>query len=249
MTILLGEATWEDLRDLDRGRAVAILPIGATEAHGPHLPLETDVVISEAMASAAAARLGDAGIPVVILPSFAYTAAGFAREFPGTISVSASTVTALLLDVARELARQGFRTLALANSHLDPEHLASLDAAVAAPDSERGLTIVFPNLTRKPWGGRLTDEFQSGACHAGQFETSVVLAARPDLVREMARRDLPANPSSLSDAIRAGKKSFLEANGPRAYFGAPQAATSREGEATIEVLGEILASAVREALA
>ena len=249
MILSLGEATWEQVRDLDRARAVVILPVGATEAHGPHLPLETDGIISESMAWAAAARLSDEGVPAVILPTFAYTSADFAREFPGTISVSPATVTALVLDVARELKRQGFRMLALANAHLDPGHLASLDAAANACREEKGIALVFPNLTRRPWGARLSDEFRSGACHAGQFETSIVLASRPDLVRESARSQLPENPSSLSDAIRAGKKSFLEANGSRAYFGNPGAATSREGEATIETLGAILADAVREATA
>jgi creatinine amidohydrolase len=110
------------------------------------------------------------------------------------------------------------------------------------------MAVAFPNLAAKPWALRLSDEFKSGACHAGQFETSVVLAERPELVREDTRLALPAIPASLSSAIRDGKLSFEEAGGPRAYFGFPAQATAEEGRATIEVLGAILDEAVQDEL-
>jgi creatinine amidohydrolase len=90
----------------------------------------------------------------------------------------------------------------------------------------------------------LTEEFQSGACHAGQFEGSVILAARPEWVREEIRTTLAANPISLSSAIRDGQSTFEEAGGPQAYFGDPAGATWEEGEQTIQILGQILADAV-----
>lgn len=241
--------TFEDARDLDRGRAVAILPVGAIEAHGPHLPLATDGLIAEAMASAGARRLSAGGTEVVLLPALPYATAPFAAAFPGTLSVRASTVTALLLDLARELTRQGFAALALASAHLDPAHRAALEASVTQAREERLLPVVWPDLARKPWAPRLTEEFRSGACHAGQFEGSVVLAVRPEWVREDVRAGLAPNPRSLSQAIREGAQTFAEAGGPRAYFGAPAGATAGEGHATIETLGEILADAVRQAIA
>jgi len=244
----LAEMTWEEARDLERRRTVAILPIGAIEAHGPHLPLATDGVIAEAMARAGAALLDERGIPAVLLPALAYTAAGFAAAFPGTISASPAAVTAIVSDIACSLGRHGFRALAIANAHLDPEHLASLHAARDTGAGEGSIPIVFPDLTRKPWGGRLTDEFRSGACHAGRFEGSIVLAARPELVREDVRRALPEVPRSLATAIAEGKRTFEEAGGPRAYFGDPAAATAEEGRETIAALGGILADAVVEAL-
>src|SRR6185312_5388411 len=76
------EMTWEEVRELDGSRAVALLPVGAIEAHGPHLPLGTDVVIAEAMAEAAAARLEDAGRIPLLLPAISYTAAPFGGGFP-----------------------------------------------------------------------------------------------------------------------------------------------------------------------
>jgi creatinine amidohydrolase len=245
----LAEMTWEEVRDLDRPRTVAILPVGAVEAHGPHLPLGTDEVIARAMARAGAERIAAQGMEVVILPPIPYTAAPFGAGFAGTISVKPSTVTALLVELARELTRHGFAALAVANAHLDPAHRSALAAAEGGARENRLLPFICPDLTQKPWASRLTDEFKSGACHAGRYEGSIVLAARPDLVRDDTRKALPPNPASLSTAIRDGKRTFEEAGGPRAYFGWPADATVEEGRSTVETLGAVLAEAVLGALA
>lgn len=245
----LGHLTWEEVRALDRARTVAILPVGAIEAHGPHLPLETDGIIATAMARAGAERLGRRGQPAVVLPAVSYTAAAFAAAFPGTISVAPATLTTVIVDVARSLTAQGFALLAIANAHLDPAHLDALGAAVRVAHAAGLLPIAFPDLTRRPWGSRLGDEFKSGACHAGRFESSIVLAERPELVRESIRAGLEPNPRSLSAAISEGKTTFEEAGGPRAYFGDPQAADGSEGRRWIDVLGGILEDAVVEELA
>lgn len=244
----LAHLTWEEVRDLDRATAVALLPVGALEAHGPHLPLATDVIIAEAMARRAAEKLAARGREAVLLPVLAYTAAGFAAGFPGTVSLAPDSVTSVVVEIARSLTRHGFAALALANAHLDPAHLASLYAAREAAAGERLLPVVFPDVSRKPWALRLGEELKSGACHAGRYEGSIVLAARPELVREELGRSLAPNPASLSVAIREGKRSFKEAGGHQAYFGDPAAASREEGEATIETLGEILAEAVLGAL-
>jgi creatinine amidohydrolase len=246
----LAELSWTAVRDLDPARLVAILPVGAIEAHGPHLPLSTDVIIAEAMAEAGALQLQRSGVETVVLPPLAYTSAGFARAFPGTVSCDEEAVERLLFEIARSLAAQGFRALALANAHLDPGHLRSLyGAAEAADNALSELPVVFPDITRRPWGARLTEEFRSGACHAGRYEGSIVLARRPDLVDDEAAAKLPENPASLSVAIRDGLDSFEAAGGPEAYFGDPAAASAEEGERTIAILGAILAECVRDRLA
>lgn len=234
----LGDRTWEEVRGLE----LAILPTGAVEAHGPHLPLSTDVIIAQAMARAAGERLAARGRAVAILPPVVYSAAGFAGAFAGTIPLKPATATAVIVDIGEALASHGVRALGIANAHLDPAHLASLHEAVGKLQGR--LAVAFPDITRKPWALRLTDEFRSGACHAGRFEGSIVLAERPDLVRDEIRRALPPNPASLSKAIREGKQTFGEAGGPRAYFGDPAAATADEGRQTIEVLGAILEEAL-----
>ncbi len=245
----LANMTWEEVRDLRRKSAIAVLPIGAIEAHGPHLPLATDVIIAEAMAEAGAGLLSEWGYEVVVLPSVPYTPAGFAAGFPGTVSLHSETLTRVLVDLARSLLSHGLPIMAVANAHLDPGHIGAIYAAVETCEgSADAARIVFPDVTRKPWALELTDEFRSGACHAGRYEGSVVMAAAPTLVREEIREGLAPNAASLSDAIREGKRTFEEAGGSRAYFGYPAEATAQEGRATIEALGRILARAVREAL-
>jgi creatinine amidohydrolase len=244
----LGQMTFDQLEALDKTRALAILPVGATEAHGPHLPLATDVVIAEAMANRGAELLAARGAEVVIAPALAYTTAGYAAGFAGTVSIAPETATALVVDIARSFARHGLSTIVAANAHLEPSHIAALRSAGERISAARIARWVFPDITRKPWALRLGDEFMSGACHAGQYEGSIVLAERPEWVREAVRSQLPPNPISLSRAIREGKLTFEAAGGARAYFGDPAAASASEGRRTIDLLGGILDEAVVEAL-
>ncbi len=239
---------WTDLEEIRAGRAAVILPVGAVEAHGPHLPLETDGIIAGEMAEVAVARLCDRGWAAYVLPALDYSAAPFAQAFPGTISIRPETVTALIEDVAGALADQGVAVLGIANAHLDPAHLAALHTAERSIAERAEIAVAFPDLTRKPWALRLTDEFKSGACHAGRFEASIVLAARPDLVREDVRTGLEPNPVSIARAIREGRQTFEQAGGPRAYFGDPAAATAEEGRQTIDILGGILAESMLKLL-
>ena len=223
---------------------VALLPLGAVEAHGPHLPLITDVTIAVAAAEAATASIDALGARALVLPPLSYTPAGFAAGFPGTVSVRPDTVRALVLDIAESLEGQGVAALILVNAHLDPAHLGALHGVVDGyPGS---MKVLFPDISRRPWATRMTAEFKSGACHGGQYETSVLMAADPGSVREAVRGTLPENPASLSDAIRRGMTSFEEAGVDRAYCGDPAAATADEGQETIRVLGGILTDALRE---
>jgi creatinine amidohydrolase len=245
----LAQLTWQEAGGTDRDRTVVILPVGALEAHGPHLPVATDVWIAEAMARTGADKLAARGMDVLLLPALAYTTAPFAADFPGTVSIDPAVVTGQIASVIESLARHDFEVLALANAHLDPLHIAALQSAVGAARHGKRMRIVFPDVTQKPWALRLTAEFKSGACHAGRYETSLMMAIRPDLVREDIRQRLPPNAKSLSAAIAAGQKSFVEAGGPRAYFGYPSEATLEEGRATIAALGAILEEAVMIELA
>lgn len=245
----LAQLTWQEAGSTDRERTVVVLPVGALEAHGPHLPVATDVFIADAMARAGAGRLAARGLDVLLLPALAYTTAPFAADFPGTMSIDPAAVTSQIAGVVESLVRHDFEFLALANAHLDPSHLGALHAAADTVRQAGRIRFIFPDVTQKPWALRLTAEFKSGACHAGRYETSLLMAIRPDLVREDVRQRLPPNAKSLSAAIAAGQKSFVEAGGPRAYFGYPAEATTEEGHATLAALGAILEEAVMIELA
>ncbi len=235
---------WPEIAELPGPRTVAILPLGAVEAHGPHLPLSTDVLLANGMAESAARELSNRGWTVLILPPITYSAAPFAAGFAGTISVRPETVTALVVDVVSSLWKQGFSRVVLANAHFDPSHLGSIYAAIEQLEThaaEVGAgTVLFPDVTRRRHARRLTPEFQSGACHAGCYEGSMVMALRPELVRDAVRRELPEVPVSLSEAIRSGATSFEELGGDLAYVGAPAEATAEEGRTTLGILGKLL---------
>jgi creatinine amidohydrolase len=111
----------------------------------------------------------------------------------------------------------------------------------------RGLPVAFPDFTRRKLARTLTEEFQSGACHAGQYETSLIMAARPDLVDETGRLKLRDNPASLTDAFAKGARSFAEAGGPDAYFGFPRNASAAEGDESFKVMASALADTIAEA--
>jgi creatinine amidohydrolase len=247
--LTLASLTWPAVRDLPADRTVAILPTGAVEAHGPHLPLGTDIVIAEAMAREGAERLAARGLQVVLLPALPIAPAPFASEFPGTLHVAAEATILMVTGIVRSLRAHGIHVTAIANAHHDPAHVQALRTAVDEVRAGGAGTLVFPDLTRRRWAGRLTAEFQSGACHAGRYEGSIVLAEQPALVRRELMAELAPNPRSLVDAVRRGQSTFSEAGGPEAYFGCPADATAEEGRAIVTTLGSILDEAVAEALA
>jgi creatinine amidohydrolase len=243
-----GDARFPELAGLAGRRVAALLPLGAVEAHGPHLPLATDLVIAEAMAREGARRLTAAGVESWLLPPIPYAPAPFADGFAGTLSISPATLAALVGEVASAVAGRGAAVLALVNAHFDPAQVAAL-REVTARIGERGRpAVVFPDLTRRALAARLTDEFRRGACHAGRFETSIVLAERPELVDDAARRALAPREVSLTEAIRRGESRFEEAGLAEAYCGDPAAASAAEGRAIVATLGEILCEAITAAL-
>jgi creatinine amidohydrolase len=244
----LATMTWTEVRALPAGRTIAVLPTAAIEAHGPHLPLGTDIVIAEAMARAGAARIDARGFEVLVLPALPVAPAPFAAAFAGTIHTPAEATTMMVAGVARSMAEHGIRVTAVANAHHDPAHVDALRAAVASVAKDGRAVLVFPDLTRRRWAERLTDEFRSGACHAGRYEGSIVLAERPQTVRTAVMQQLAPNPHSLVEAIRTGHATFAAAGGADAYFGFPADATAEEGRTIVDALGSILEEAVMDAM-
>jgi creatinine amidohydrolase len=210
------------------------------------LPLATDTLISIAAARRAAEALDASGIAALLAPSVDYGVTDFAQGFAGAISIPSAVLTSFLRAVAEGYLRAGFSHVCLVNNHLEPAHDMAVRAAVA--DFAAGRASVACPLTRR-WGRTLGDEFKSGACHAGQYETSLVLAAEPDLVREDLASSLPAIDVSLSEGIKRGMQSFRAMGIERAYTGAPSAATAAEGDELLNRLSAMIVATVTEGFA
>jgi creatinine amidohydrolase len=244
----LAELTTRELAVLLGSAApcAALVPVGSVEPHGPHLPLSTDTLISEAAAELAAVRLRERGVTALVAPPIGYGVTNFASGFAGAISIPAPALTAFLRAVVEAHLAAGLAHVCLINNHLEPEHDDAVRAAVAELPAGRA-SVACP-LSRR-WAQTLSAEFKSGACHAGRYETSLVLAAAPALVREDVARALPALDVSLSKGIRAGAKSFRAMGMDAAYTGAPREASGDEGRAQLELLATMIAVEVEEGLA
>jgi creatinine amidohydrolase len=229
--VLLGELAYPTLQG--REGAVHLLPLGATEPHGPHAPLSTDTLISVGISRRAAERLRGE-IDVLVLPEIPYGVTRYGADFPGALSIGEETLRALVAEVC-----SGLERVVLVNSHLEPEQVRTL----------RALGLPLLDVTRRASAERLTDEFRAGAGHAGRYETSLVLADRPELVDRGRMRTLEAKMIDMPAAIRSGKTSFVAMGMDQAYAGAPAEATAEEGEQTFEALAEMLVELIREVAA
>ena len=213
--------------------AVHLLPLGAVEPHGPHAPLVTDTLISLGICHRAAKRL-EGEIPVLVLPPVHYGVTRYAAAFPGTVSVGEDTLRALVTEIASSVG-----TIVLVNSHFEPEQVETLRST--------GLPLL--DLTRRALAERLTEEFRSGSCHAGRYETSLVLADRPELVHADRMRALEERHVDLPAAIRAGQTDFVALGMDQAYCGSPAEASAEEGRETFETLTDMLVELIREVAA
>ncbi len=239
-----GDLPWTEVRRYAERRAVALLPVGSTEAHGPHLPLRVDVVIAEEVCRRVSMRLVRRGQLGLIFPAVPYGLTEFAAEFAGTISIPAEAARAFLTEVIAGIASHGFRRIAVINHHLEPAHFHLVHEAARTAANRTGAAVAVPDHRKPPIASFLGDEFTRGGSHAGTYETSLMLAAAPQLVNEPARKSLPSLPVDLPAAIKGGARTFRDCGGLQAYFGAPASATRKEGERLLEVLAEASERAV-----
>jgi creatinine amidohydrolase len=235
----------EDPRDV-----VLLLPVGSTEPHGPHSPLSTDVVISEAMCLRVARRLrDDPQLRALILPDVSYGVTRFTKAWAGVIHIEEDTLAALLRDICVSLIGQRLRHIVFVNNHFEPEHVKTLHRAMDDVQERTGQVVGYLDLTRKRRAERLTAEVREGGSHAGQYETSIVLADRPELIDAAVLPSLAPTPVNLAEAIGEGCKDFVEMGLPQAYNGTPADATAEEGHRSLAVLTEMLEQQARDLVA
>ncbi|ALG11092.1 creatininase family protein [Kibdelosporangium phytohabitans] len=222
-------------------RPVLLLPVGAIEPHGPHAPLSTDQMISIDVCERVAKRLADhPSVRALVLPPLPYGVTRYASAFPGAVHVSEETLHALVTDVCGSLTSQGFTEIVVVNNHFEPEHVTTLRRAT------KDAGVRYLDLVRRQNAARLTAEFQSGSCHAGQYETSLVLASRPDLVDQEQMAALDPLRVDMPSAMANGQADFVAMGMDQAYCGSPAAATAEEGERTYAVLVDMVLELIGE---
>jgi len=230
-------------------RPVVLFPVGSVEPHGPHLPLATDSMLSAANARRAAVALRAREVEAVVAPALPYGVTDFAAGVPGATSIPADVLVNLVVAAASAWLDAGFIHVCLVNHHLEPGQLAALEEAEGRLEAAHGSACVsYPRVVSRRWGGLLGAEFRSGACHAGSYETSLMLAIDAAAVDSEVAGALPEVAVSLSDAIRDGIGTFREAGATRAYTGDPARASAEEGEALLEVLTGMVVTEVLEKL-
>lgn len=242
--IVLSEMTWTEVDEALKERPIAIVPVGATVAHGPHLPLSTDSVIATELAKRGAVKLKERGIHSIVLPPVAFTVADMGADFPGTLNLPAATAIALLRDVCIAASKK-FRAVVLCNIHLEPAHVECVKAATEEA-KKAGVNVCFAEITKKRWVDIVGAALVTGD-HAGAYETSLMMAAAPNMVRDAVRRSLPPV-EGWQDKLKKGAKNYADAGGEDAYFGDPTAANAEDGDTYFEGLAEVLAVSALEHL-
>jgi creatinine amidohydrolase len=218
----LGRATWPEV-EATAGEALLALPLGSLEQHGPHLPLDTDTRIAEALARGLAGRRPG----VVVAPPVAYGASGEHAAFPGTLLVGHEPLAAMLVEVVRS-ARATFGGVVLVNAHGGNE--ATL-ADVARRCAAEGDDVLV-------WRAAVP----GGDAHAGRTETSLLLAIDATAVRvERAEPGCTEPIDRLLPRLRAEGVRPVSSNG---VLGDPTGASVEEGRALLDALVADLAASV-----
>src|SRR5688572_21557109 len=196
--------TWPEIGAAVKAGKVPIVPIGAVEQHGPHLPLDVDMLLATSVALEAGRRIPDQAL---VLPSVSYGYTGHVMDFPGTINIHYQHFIEHVLDICKSLAYHGFKKIFLLNGH--GSNMPNLDLVARRANLETDAECAFA-----AWWMLLTvdpsflpswreSEFPGGIAHACELETSVYLHLCPEDVRK--------------DLIKSGDISFNEQKSPFRY--------------------------------
>jgi creatinine amidohydrolase len=240
MPVLLEELTREEARALAPD-ALVLLPAGAVEQHGPHLPVGTDYFAVEHIARAAAEALAGR-VPVLVAPALPFGSSHHHLPFGGTMSLSTETYYRALRDLAESLIVGGFRRIFILNGHGGNNELIQLVARDLA--LQHPAQLAAASYWSIAWDALVAAQAHVGAGlpgHAGTFETSLMLALRPALVREpRPHRDAPAgsDPRGPNPPYRAEQHgSWRQIDG---YTDSPDQADAQRGTAYLAaIVGEV----------
>ena len=243
---LFAELNREQLRAA-AGESLVVVPLGATEQHGPHLPTGTDYFTVEWVAREAAA-IASEKLPVVVTPAMPFGSSHHHFVFGGTLSLSTETYYRVLRDLVESLVTDGFTRIFLVNGHGGNHELVQLAARDVALD--RPVRVASGSYWTIAWEALVKAEAHRGRRlpgHAGDFETSIMLSLRPDLVSDIRPHRDPiegSDPHSFEAAWRNERHgSWKEIDG---YTDSPNQATVEKGTLFRSIAARAVADAFVE---
>ncbi|MEJ1129962.1 creatininase family protein [Variovorax sp. CCNWLW225] len=247
------QLTTRDFAALDVAATVAVLPLGATEQHGPHLPLGVDTVLAEGIVAASLPRL-PADLPVLFLPTQQIGLSPEHARFAGTLTLSAETVIRMWKEIGAGVARTGVKKLVLFNAH--GGHVGAMDIVARELRAEHGLIVYSVSWFNLPLGDAGA-QFGAGehrfGVHAGDIETSMMLALAPQQVRMAEAKNFRSTSEQRAAdyAILGNGKSAklgwaMEDYNPQGAAGNAAAATAARGQAVVDAAAEQLALLLAE---
>lgn len=252
------DLTTTDFAQLDLARIIAVLPVGAVEQHGPHLPLSVDADLVDGIVRAALPHLAP-DAPVLFLPTLALGYSPEHAAFAGTLTLKADTVLRLWTDVAESVAATGVRKLVLFNAH--GGQVSLMDVAARDWRARLGMLVYsvswFNLPLRTPEGEDVNARFAPAehrfGIHAGQIETAMMLALKPDLV-QMDRAEHFHSSSEwraqhfpiLGNGRSAKLAWQIQDYHPSGAVGNAAAATPEDGHALVQAAGRALAELLAE---
>ncbi len=242
--IRLEEITWVEFDQLDRDKTVVWIPVSPIEAHGPHLPLGTDLFGARDMAEVAADLLveSDASLKAVVAPAIPLGGCRVTADFPGTLSVRGSTLARVMIDVCEALAGHGFHYLVIANHHLDPVHMKAILVAVDEVGARFPDLRIIEVMSRVVYAGAETETTRQGRAmgldmtreiHADVRETAYIRHRYPHLLKAQPR-PLPPVSIDVRSGFRKGLTTFKQMGAAMGYLGSPEAATEALGRLHLE---------------
>ena len=233
-----------EIRGLKDKDAVAIVPIGSIEQHGPHLPVQVDTLLVSEVAARAARRVAE-HLPIVVLPTIWSGLAEHHMSLGGTLTLDLATFFGLVRGIVRSVARNGLSRILLLNGH--GGNMSALNAMVGELSVELGLPIALATYWVPPRQefARILEQ-QPSVAHACEAETSMLLALRPDLVA-MSRLDGVDVPREWGGG---GSDVYVWQSvsdwSPSGVAGVPGAASAEKGERLLEAAATALADRIRD---
>lgn len=229
------EMSWKELNEVSRD-AILLISISPLEAHGPHLPLATDLLISKKIEEAVIEKLKERNIEFLSLPSLPLGVCRYAKNFPGTVNISWKNLYRTIMSIFSSFSKHKFRYFLIFNFHMDIFHVKAIHKAIKKA-RKKGIIACEP-LSPAYFSGQLFEK-EDYEVHADAIETSLALYLFPEIVKNYKIEDV-----KIKMRIFDTFKTFEEIGAREAYIGSPSLAKKEEGEKLFNKMVEMFVNSV-----